>query len=262
MIKWKFTGHELDRETGLYYAGARYYDPKISVFLSVDVLMEAQPNKTPYHYTSNNPINRVDPDGRWDDWVERTDKEGNKSIVWDKDVTSANDKNLKEGDRYLGKNGLVATHNRDENLNEPINTAQFDLYLESNKEGPSATIMGNTVPADVEKYGTLAEGLYPAKVQARYSYTKKGKEDLAIIINEGKSVPTAPGSPKESMTEIFFHAGNDYRESLFDSKGNAYSRGCQTGGCYKGAKAQHNEFVKTAGTDFKGFYYLRSSKNK
>jgi len=22
--RWRFTGHELDRETGLYYAGARY----------------------------------------------------------------------------------------------------------------------------------------------------------------------------------------------------------------------------------------------
>jgi len=224
--------------------------------LSTDVLMEAQPNKTPYHYTSNNPINRVDPDGRWDDWVEKSDG----TIYWDKNATSQ--ETTKEGERYLGKNGLVGTHNRGEDLNEPINSAQFDLYLESNTEGPSATIMGNTVPADVEKYGTFAERLYPARVQARYSYTKKGKEDLAIIINEGKSVPTAPGSPKESMTEIFFHAGNNYRESLFDSKGNAYSRGCQTGGCYQGAKAQHNEFVKTAGTDFKGFYYLRSSKDK
>jgi len=62
--RWKFTGHELDHETGLYYAGARYYDPKISVFLSVDPMMEAQPNKTPHHYTSNNPINRIDTDGR------------------------------------------------------------------------------------------------------------------------------------------------------------------------------------------------------
>ena len=33
---WKFTGHELDKETGLYYAGARYYEPRWSVWLSVD----------------------------------------------------------------------------------------------------------------------------------------------------------------------------------------------------------------------------------
>ncbi|UPQ78288.1 hypothetical protein M0M57_11730 [Flavobacterium azooxidireducens] len=72
--RWKFTGHELDRETGLYYAGARYYDPKISIWLSVDPLAEKYPQKNPYHYVSCNPINRIDPDGR-DDY--EIDKQGN-----------------------------------------------------------------------------------------------------------------------------------------------------------------------------------------
>jgi len=61
--KWKFTGHELDRETGLYYAKARYYDPKMSVFLSVDPMLEKYPSWSPYNYTLNNPINLVDPTG-------------------------------------------------------------------------------------------------------------------------------------------------------------------------------------------------------
>ena len=37
---YKFNGKELDEETGLYYYGARYYDPRISVWLSVDQLYE------------------------------------------------------------------------------------------------------------------------------------------------------------------------------------------------------------------------------
>jgi RHS repeat-associated protein len=61
--RYKFTGHELDRETGLYYAGARYYDPKISIWLSVDPLVEEFPNWNPYNYTMQNPINLVDPTG-------------------------------------------------------------------------------------------------------------------------------------------------------------------------------------------------------
>ena len=31
---YKFTGKELDEETGLYYYGARYYDPRIGRFLT------------------------------------------------------------------------------------------------------------------------------------------------------------------------------------------------------------------------------------
>ncbi len=62
--RWKFTGHELDRETGLYYAGARYYDPRISIFLSVDEHYFNYPNISPYAYVANNPINAIDPDGR------------------------------------------------------------------------------------------------------------------------------------------------------------------------------------------------------
>ncbi len=61
--RWKFTGHELDRETGLYYAGARYYDPKISIWLSVDPLAEEFPNFNPYNYVMQNPINLIDPTG-------------------------------------------------------------------------------------------------------------------------------------------------------------------------------------------------------
>jgi RHS repeat-associated protein len=60
---FKFNGKELDEETGLYYYGARYYDPKISIWLSVDPLAESFPNWNPYNYTMQNPINLVDPTG-------------------------------------------------------------------------------------------------------------------------------------------------------------------------------------------------------
>jgi RHS repeat-associated protein len=59
-----FTGHIEDGETGLIYAGARYYEPRVSVWLSVDPLAHEFPSWTPYHYVHNNPVNLVDPDGR------------------------------------------------------------------------------------------------------------------------------------------------------------------------------------------------------
>jgi RHS repeat-associated protein len=62
---WRFNGKEFDPETGNYYYGARYYDPMVSQWLSVDALAmhPTQVDKSPYAFTWNNPINLVDPDG-------------------------------------------------------------------------------------------------------------------------------------------------------------------------------------------------------
>lgn len=64
-----FTGHIRDKQTGLTYMQARYYDPVIGRFLSVDPVtmldMDMNPNYfNRYAYTFNDPINAIDPDGR------------------------------------------------------------------------------------------------------------------------------------------------------------------------------------------------------
>ncbi len=61
---YRFNGKELDPETGLAYYGARYYQNKLSLWLSVDPLATEYPNVTPYSFSNNNPIALVDPDGR------------------------------------------------------------------------------------------------------------------------------------------------------------------------------------------------------
>ena len=61
-----FNGKELDEETGLYYYGARYYDPKTSLWLSTDPLELKYPNISTYTYCANNPIIAIDPNGK--DW--------------------------------------------------------------------------------------------------------------------------------------------------------------------------------------------------
>ena len=89
-MPYKFTGKERDEETGFYYYGARYLDPKYSRWMSTDPALgdyvpqapindEAKKhnqnlpgmgglfntvNMNLYHYAGNNPIKYTDPDGR------------------------------------------------------------------------------------------------------------------------------------------------------------------------------------------------------
>jgi RHS repeat-associated protein len=84
MPYYRFTGKELDPETGLYYYGARYYDPVLSRWISADPFLGKYlptgsknnygnlagfggvfnpVNINLYTYTHNNPVKFVDPDG-------------------------------------------------------------------------------------------------------------------------------------------------------------------------------------------------------
>jgi RHS repeat-associated protein len=61
---YKFNAKELDSETGLYYYGARYYNPRLSIWYGVDPLAEKMPRWSPYAYAFDNPVRYTDPDGR------------------------------------------------------------------------------------------------------------------------------------------------------------------------------------------------------
>ena len=89
-LPFRFTGKEMDEETGLYYYGARYLDPKYSRWLSGDPALSDYIPKAPiddeakkhnenlpgmggvfnvvnlhlYHYAGNNPVKYTDPDGK------------------------------------------------------------------------------------------------------------------------------------------------------------------------------------------------------
>lgn len=59
---------ELQKEFGIemYDFGARNYQPDLGRWFNIDPLAEIAHDKTPYHFVSNNPINRIDPDGLTD----------------------------------------------------------------------------------------------------------------------------------------------------------------------------------------------------
>ncbi|TDP98132.1 SpvB/TcaC N-terminal domain-containing protein [Labedaea rhizosphaerae] len=76
-VPYQFGAKELDEETGLYYFGARYYNPRTSVWQSPDPALgsylDGKPNNgvydsanlASYTYAQNNPITYRDPNGMW-----------------------------------------------------------------------------------------------------------------------------------------------------------------------------------------------------
>jgi RHS repeat-associated protein len=62
----RFTGQKLDPENGLYYYGARYYDPELARFISPDPIVPSAgdpQSHNRYSYVRNNPVKYIDPDG-------------------------------------------------------------------------------------------------------------------------------------------------------------------------------------------------------
>ena len=59
-----FNAKEFDEETGLYYYGARYYEPRLSLWISTDPMEEKYPSLSSYSYAKNNPIILIDDLGK------------------------------------------------------------------------------------------------------------------------------------------------------------------------------------------------------
>ncbi len=65
-VSVRYSGQILDEGTGLYYYGARYYDPELGRFIQPDTIAPSLDNPQSlnrYTYCGNNPINNIDPSG-------------------------------------------------------------------------------------------------------------------------------------------------------------------------------------------------------
>ena len=65
---YRYRGYRYDEVTGLYYLGARYYDPVVGRFITRDTFhgFEDDPaSLNQYSYAQNNPIMSIDPNRHW-----------------------------------------------------------------------------------------------------------------------------------------------------------------------------------------------------
>ena len=232
---------ERDAEENLDYFGARYYDSWRGQWAQVDPLEDKYPGWSPYNYVGNNPLSHLDINGQ--DWYNIGTKD-NPNIVWKN--TSGQLKIGKNIYQDLGKNVLVGIGS----MTEKVNEAQFMLYLATKTDGPSATIIGNTVPADQKLFATIRGGLYK---------TELTKHDGHLALRLIGRIPVEggidPGTHKSYATGILFHVGNTGRANLWTKYGHKpISEGCQTG--YNGNPKAYDNFIKNIPNDWNGNYYL------
>ena len=129
-LPYKFNGKQFDEETGMYYYGARYYEPKLSLWMSVDPFAEKARDISPYVYCNQNPIIMFDPDGK-KAWI----------VIW---ATQSSDAT---GRLRIGHTGVVV-ENYKLNVNtngvkryEPTGTyTYYDLWPSSANLGGKAAV--------------------------------------------------------------------------------------------------------------------------
>ena len=99
--EYKYNGKEFDEIHGLnlYDYNARFYDPALCRFTTIDPMCEKYYHLSPYAYCGNSPVNLVDPSGM--DWVQRV-YDSIMEFYYDRDITSQ-----KDIDKKYGKNSGI-----------------------------------------------------------------------------------------------------------------------------------------------------------
>jgi len=101
-----------------YDYGARGYYPAIGRFTTMDPLCEKYYSISPYAYCANNPVNRIDPDGR--EWKEKKDEEIAKQL---QQQIASRDKSLAKQEQKInaqidkiGNNTKLSAEKRDQQI--------------------------------------------------------------------------------------------------------------------------------------------------
>ena len=220
-MPYKFNGKEFDEETGLYYYGARYMNPKTSLWYGVDPLTEKYPSVGAYVYCVDNPIKMIDPNGL-----------ENVVVVGDQGDSP-------NSDRYLRKN---------ENQRHFLERGLQDAIKFKKKDPEETTTMlvykGHYTEKELSYYKGMAE-----KNGISFELASK-EEDIISYINCGSADVSKPDRNFDPITDFEYvghgHPSGFYIESLgndkyksfnserfdaraFDVNANIYLYGCGQG---------------------------------
>lgn len=206
------TGKEKDSETGYYYFGARYYNPDLSLWLSVDPMSDKYPNLSPYNYCAWNPMKLVDPDGmELDDYISKLDGTIEKKITNDKfdrfyvETSDGNTKLMATLDKHTAKDGKTTLVNfpdrgdgfdryggvdigGDHSIQPLVAAALFGAINTINSNDPTITIQfGDMSAEDGSKPGTAHQGGSTSHLNGRnvdLRYVRKDRAMQRVTVND------------------------------------------------------------------------------
>ena len=185
-----FTGKEKDEETGYGYFGARYMDHELTtMWLSVDPMADKYPSISPYVYCAWNPVKLVDPDGREaideDDWY----KDKNGYVHWDANVHSQKD--LKNGEEYLGKTVMMMAEGSDE-------VTYGDQYGHTHASVPLREVSISETLTDFERtiYNPLVQSIHQSAADFWGHPVTEAVVDATLFVVTGGTEAVAKGVGK------------------------------------------------------------------
>ena len=269
----RYAGHQRDflgfigteNTEYLDYMHARYYDPNLGRFLSVDPIIPAAALKEPqrwnrYAYVSNNPTKNVDPTGKLLQVRASACSDSTTSCYTKLDAFQAlKDWVGKDLAKYLqlGRNGQVTL--------KGISPANFVKF------GGAAAIVGNLIRSTSSTAAlSLSANVTDSAGRPTSAFTRPDAKGTLTEINPA-AFPTIMGGATQTLDTAMAHDlgghalmdmwGVSALDSAFGSIGRGFMMFSGVPASEAYAVTKENEYRATQGTDIREFYFFKGDYN-
>ena len=183
-----FNAKEFDENTGMYYFGARYYEPRLSVWMSVDPLAGRKPMNSGYTYGLNNPLKYIDPTGLDDIF----DEKGN--FI-----------------RDTGKGSAILIQNSNQELNK-LSSSDYTENNKGNREMLTNVAAHYLRMSDKQSFEINIDEREASFPSGAAFYNLTGTEKYGVVLQNGKI--------NEVLDDKYIFESITFHESLhrYDSK--------------------------------------------